>query len=155
MAGKDENINTFSAHGQQEATGMATRTTNCSADTKHQPCPTCPWRKSSTVGGGDIPNFDLGLMRRLSNTVGEGDAFRPIMACHYSPCGGEHVCNGYAAIEGYSNLNVRMLASRGVIPLKAIWDACEGLDLWPSFKKMLAAYVKAAKEAPRPRQPQG
>ena len=107
------------------------------------PCPTCPWRKSSTIGGADIPRFDIELMRGLSNTVGEGDAFRTIMACHYSACGAESACIGYVAQEGYSNLAVRVMALRGALDLPAIMDACAPLDLWPTFGEMLAAYEEA------------
>lgn len=108
------------------------------------PCPTCPWRRSSTVGGFDIPAFDIDLMRSLANTVGDGDDFRNIMACHYSACGDETPCVGYVAQEGYSNLSIRMMAIRDRIDLAAIWAACEPLDLWPSFHEMLAAYEEAA-----------
>ena len=108
------------------------------------PCQTCPWRKSSTVGGADIPHFDLDLMRRLANTVGPGDDFRTIMACHGSACGAETICVGYAAIEGYSNLSVRLMAARGEIDLPAIVQACEPLDLWPVFGDILNAYEAAA-----------
>jgi hypothetical protein len=107
------------------------------------PCPTCPWRVSSTVGGADIPRFDIELMRRLRNTVGEGDAFRRVMACHYSPCGDETACVGYVAQEGWRNLTVRMLAAEGKLDIGAIIDACESLDLWPDFATMLAAYEEA------------
>lgn len=105
-----------------------------------EPCKTCPWRKSSTVGGSDIPGFSLDLMRGLQNTVGEGDAFRPIMACHYSPCGEERACVGYLAQKGYSNLAVRIGAMQGRYDLPGIQDACRGLDLWPDFHAMLDAY---------------
>lgn len=108
-----------------------------------QPCPTCPWRKSSTVGGADIPGYSLELMRRLQNTVGHGDDFRSIMACHYSPPGRETSCKGYIARHGYSNINVRLLASKGVIPIREIESACEGLDLWETFDEMLEAYEDA------------
>ncbi len=104
------------------------------------PCPTCPWRKSSTVGGADIPNFNIDLMRGLANTVGPGDDFRPIMACHYSPEAEEEVCRGYVAQEGYHNLAVRLRAIRGHLDIQAIIDACETLDLWDSFHEMLDAY---------------
>lgn len=107
---------------------------------KYEPCPTCPWRKTSTVGGADIPGFSLEMMRGLRNTVGPGDAFRPIMACHYSKVDKEVACRGYVAQEGMGNINVRLLASRGVIPFKEISEACEGLDLWESFYEMLLAY---------------
>lgn len=107
------------------------------------PCPSCPWRRSSREGGADIPGFDLDKMRRLANTVGTEDGFRPIMACHGSACGKERVCIGYARVEGYSNLSVRLLAIRGEIDFAVIDDACEGLDLWPSFVEILDAYEAA------------
>lgn len=110
------------------------------------PCQTCPWLKSNEPGGKGIPNFDIELMRRLSNTVGEGDAFRPVMACHYSPCGGETACRGYVARHGWSNLNVRVLAMKGVIDIKGIVAACKGLKLWKSFAAMLRAFEKALKK---------
>jgi hypothetical protein len=108
------------------------------------PCVTCPWRKTSTVGGADIPRFDIDLMRGLSNTVGPDDAFRPMMACHYSACGDETPCVGYVAIEGWRNLAVRVRAMRGDLDIGAIIDACEDLDLWPSFGEMLRAYEAAS-----------
>lgn len=104
------------------------------------PCPSCPWRRSNPPGGSNIPGFSLDLMRGLSCTVGPGDDFRQVMACHGSP---EHrmvPCAGYVARHGYANLNVRMMAAVGQVDLVAIVDACEGLDLWPSFDVMLAAY---------------
>lgn len=108
------------------------------------PCPTCPWRKSSTVGGADIPGFDIEKMRGLSNTVGDGDAFRVIMACHGSACGAERPCIGYVAVEGWSNLSVRMMAIRGDLDMNAIDSACAEVDLWPSFAEMLEAYEEVA-----------
>jgi hypothetical protein len=95
------------------------------------------------VGGAGIPGFDIDKMRTLRCTVGEGDAFRPVMACHYSPEGGESPCVGYLAVHGYSNLSVRMMAMRGEVDLPAVVDACELLDLWPSFDEMLDAYESA------------
>jgi hypothetical protein len=112
------------------------------------PCPTCPWRRSSTVGGFDIPAFDIDLMRGLHSTVGRGDDFRRIMACHYSPCGDETPCIGYVAVEGWSNLAVRMMAMRGAVDIGAVLDACADLDLWPSFNEMLTAYEMALVEQP-------
>jgi hypothetical protein len=113
----------------------------------NEPCRTCPWRKSSTVGGSDIPGFNIELMRGLSNTVGQGDALRPIMACHYSPCGEESACVGYVAVEGYRNISVRLLAAKGEIDLPGIDAACEGLELWQSFDEMLEAYELAREES--------
>lgn len=112
----------------------------------NEPCPTCPWRLTSVVGGGDIPGFDIDLMRGLRSTVGDGDAFRTIMACHYSACGAETPCVGYLAVEGWSNLAVRLGVIDGRIDMAAIDAACADIDLWPSFELMLAAYEASAEE---------
>jgi hypothetical protein len=111
------------------------------------PCATCPWRRSSTLGGYDIPGFGLDLMRGLSCTVSprgrREDAFRVIMACHGSPEGGEDFCRGYLAREGWSNLSVRMHVFRGDLNLDAVDRACAGIDLWDNFYEMLDAYEEA------------
>lgn len=108
------------------------------------PCPTCPWRKSSKVGGEDIAGFSIERMRGLRNTVGDGDDFRPIMACHHSSVGADAPCVGYVAVEGHSNISVRVLTSRGVVNQRGIDEACAGIELWGSFAAMLAAYEAAA-----------
>lgn len=111
------------------------------------PCKSCPWRKSSAIGGADIPNFDITLMKRLSNTVGDGDALRPIMACHYSEIGKEQPCVGYVAVEGYTNISVRLMACRGEIDMLKIQQECRPIKMWKSFKAMLRAYIKAQKQS--------
>jgi hypothetical protein len=84
-------------------------------------------------------------MANLATTVGEGDAFRPIMACHYSTFAKEdYPCVGYLAVEGWTNLAVRIGAIEGRFDMQAIADACEELDLWPDFHTMLTAYQEAA-----------
>jgi hypothetical protein len=111
---------------------------------KTTPCVTCPWRKSSTVGGFDIPGFDIAKMEGLANTVGPTDDFRPIMACHYSTFAKtDYPCVGYLAVEGWSNLAVRINTFLGRIDMTAIWEACYWIDLWPDFGSMLAAYQEA------------
>ena len=79
-------------------------------------------------------------MRGLSNTVGLGDDFRPIMACHGSPIGRERGCVGYLVVEGWSNLAVRLQVIGGRIDMAAIEKACEGIEMWDSFGEMLDAY---------------
>lgn len=111
---------------------------------KTVPCPTCPWRKSSTIGGSDIPGFSISLMRGLACTVGEGDAFRTIMACHGCVPGEEGPCIGYVAVEGWSNLALRVMAMEGKIDMHAIMHDSEGIELWPSFLEMLEAYEAVA-----------
>lgn len=82
-------------------------------------------------------------MRALANTVGDDDAFRPVMACHYSTEETEFTCNGYAAKEGQTNLALRVMAAQGRIDIISIREACATLDLWPSFAEMLEAYEEA------------
>lgn len=107
-----------------------------------EPCRTCPWRRENPAGGELIPRFEQAMMDGLTNTVGEEDAFRPIMACHYS---GEDAfaCRGYVAQEGWRNLSVRILASDGTIDVSRIMEACEKIDLYPDFTTMLRAYQEA------------
>lgn len=102
------------------------------------PCATCPWRRDS-AGGSAIPGFDIEKARGLANTVGHGDDFRPIMACHGSTEGDERPCVGYLAREGWTNHAVRVAAIDGRVPLDRIMDACDGIDLHDDFDSMLGA----------------
>lgn len=74
------------------------------------------------------------------DTVGPGDAFRQVMACHSSTDKKMIPCKGYLAREGYSNLNVRLLAAKGEIPNPgAVADACErdNIKLEPDYETVL------------------
>lgn len=103
---------------------------------KTTPCPSCPWRVGSSAR--DIPEFSIEKARRLRCTVGSGDQFRTIMACHGSPEGGESTCIGYVAVEGWSNLAVRLQAMNGKIDIGGIIRDSEGIEMFPSFDAMLA-----------------
>lgn len=112
-----------------------------------KPCPTCPWRKESTVGGADITGFSIVKMRRLLDTVplsgSSHDGFYKVMACHHSKEGLEYACAGYIAQHGFQNINVRLLAAQGRIDINKIVDNCSELNLYPNFHEMLAAYERA------------
>lgn len=115
------------------------------------PCPSCPWRLDSDPTGAAIPSFSIEMMRNLRSTVGDGDDFRAIMACHWSTEGNEctrDACVGYLRVAGWSNLAVRVATIERRIDMPAIWVACEDLDLYGSFDEMLAAY-EAAQSTPR------
>lgn len=103
------------------------------------PCPTCPWRVDQSAES--IPRYNHEKACGLLNTVGEGDDFRPIMACHGSTEEQLYACNGYLAREGWSNLNVRVLLSRGVITNTPdeVAGACEeeGIELHPNYRAVL------------------
>jgi hypothetical protein len=114
------------------------------------PCATCPWRVDPDAS--TIPGYDHQKAVRLLGTVGDGDAFRKIMACHNSTDRNAHACRGYLAQEGWSNLNVRILLARGeILNPSAIRDACEthGVQLepvYPAVLKKLAASSWAESE---------
>ena len=106
---------------------------------KRLPCPSCPWRVDQHAS--TIPGYDHEKACGLMNTVGEGDALRPIMACHDSPVGKERPCRGYLAREGWSNLNARVLAARGRIENPAaVAEACEqhSVELESDYPAVLA-----------------
>lgn len=103
---------------------------------KTVPCKTCPWRRGSKAS--EIPEFSIERARNLQCTVGDGDAFRTIMACHMSPEGGEEPCVGYLAVEGWSNLSVRLGAIDGRFDMEGVWRDCEDIPLFTSFELMLA-----------------
>ena len=103
---------------------------------KTVPCKTCPWRKGSKAS--EIPGFEIAKARHLSCTVGNGDGFRTIMACHLSDEGFEEPCIGYLAVDGWSNLNVRMGAIEGRFDMAGVWRDCQGIALFSSFEDMLA-----------------
>lgn len=113
-----------------------------------KPCASCPWRKSSTVGGDDIPGFDIGLMRNLSDTVpprGEdSDGFRKVMACHGSGEDHQFACAGYLHRHGHQNIQVRFMAAKKEIDMQAVNEGCKGIDLYPDFYTMLDDYEQAA-----------
>lgn len=107
-------------------------------DKSLQPCATCPWRvdKDATT----IPRYSHEKACGLLNTVGDGDDFRRIMACHHSTGAeseAERACKGYLAKVGYTNLNVRILAMEGKINLCEVEDACDGLALETDYQTVL------------------
>src|SRR5262245_40518590 len=104
------------------------------------PCKSCPWRVDSDVSM--IPGYNqekaVGLLRTAS--AGQGDGFRPIMACHGSSESQPHSCKGYLAREGWSNLNVRILLAKDEIENPtAVLEACEthGVPLEPDYPAVL------------------
>jgi hypothetical protein len=109
------------------------------ADRSLLPCATCPWRAGKDAS--TIPRYEHEKACGLMNSVGEGDAFRPIMACHHSTDGQIRTCRGYLARAGWSNINVRVLLSRGQIKDPSdVFAACEkhGVQLEPDYPTVLA-----------------
>lgn len=113
------------------------------------PCKTCPWRTDQTAA--TIPGYSHSKACGLMNTVGDTDAMRPIMACHGSIEGKERVCNGYLAMEGERNINVRILASMGKMayPAQAL-EACKAARIrmhW-SYRAVLRKLARTLADSP-------
>lgn len=121
-----------------------------------KPCSNCPWLKSSSTGGADIPNFDIALMRRLKNTVpprgSDQDGFYNIMACHKSNVNEEFACAGYIARHGIQNINVRLMAATAGLNLAKVIDNCEHLDLYENFYEMLDDFETILESTDKPTQ---
>ena len=102
------------------------------------PCATCPWRIEKGVE--TIPAYSQEKALAIRNTVGDGDGFRTIMACHHSAEDAPISCRGYLAQVGWSNLNVRMFLVKGAIPSPdRIADACreERIKLHRNYGDMM------------------
>ncbi len=102
------------------------------------PCATCPWRVDQDASV--IPNYNHDKACNLTNTVGDCDGFRPIMACHGSLEGEEIACKGYLAHAGWTNINVRILVAKKKLPNPdKVLDACEaaGIELHPDYASVL------------------
>ena len=111
------------------------------------PCSTCPWRKDKDAT--TIPQYDHEMACGLTNTVGEGDAFRPVMACHGSPDNNMQACLGYLAQVGWSNLNVRLMLRKGeIVNPDEVVDACEaaGIELEPDYQTVLTKLAESIEE---------
>lgn len=114
------------------------------------PCGTCPWRvdKDATV----IPRYSHEKACNLMNTVGRGDGFRPIMACHHStgseePAG--QACRGYLAQVGWTNINVRILLTQGKLPSPdECWAECaaQGVKLESNYETVLEKLAASVTE---------
>lgn len=103
------------------------------------PCATCPFRVEQTAAV--IPRYSHGKACNLMNTVGDGDGFRPIMACHGSTENNNRACNGYLARHGESNINVRLMVAMGrMASPRDVQDACEaaGIELHANYPEVLA-----------------
>ncbi|WP_413460658.1 DUF6283 family protein [Herbaspirillum huttiense] len=79
--------------------------------TLKRPCVACPWRKKSSAQ--DIPNFDMELAERLSDTCPDQQGMGPdpssrLFACHQSKEGDELVCAGWLASVGDAHPLIRL-----------------------------------------------
>lgn len=114
------------------------------------PCKSCPWRLDQCAQ--DIPRYNQEKAEKLLETVGPEDGFRSIMACHMSTDEKMRACNGYLAVHGYGNLNVRLLLLKKEINNPAeVQEACKeaGIELhqdYPAVLEKLRGNVEQASE---------
>lgn len=101
-------------------------------------CDQCPWRKDAPHGLFSRERFDA-----MRTTVGDGDAIRPIFACHKAPEGHETACVGYLMVCGWTNIVVRVAAAMGRVDPKALRSPG---PLFESFDEMYAANVTGSSD---------
>jgi len=113
------------------------------------PCKTCPWRMESTAVA--IPNYrHLQACELLQTCVGEGDAFRQVMSCHYSTPEEPFACKGYLAQAGWTNINVRiLLAQRKIANPDRVAEACRiaGVKLHRTWAAALRKLTRTRQSA--------
>lgn len=114
---------------------------------KHKltPCSTCPWRVDQDAS--TIPRYSQEKAEGLLDTVGEGDAFRKVMACHHSTDEKMVPCRGYLAQEGWRNITVRLLVAQNQSPSPdEVSDACTvaGIALEPDYPTVLEKLTRTA-----------
>ena len=118
------------------------------------PCDTCPWRTDKTAA--DIPRYVHRKACGLINTVGDGDAFRPIMACHYSTEEKMQACRGYLARAGWSNINVRLLLTENkILNPTDVLEECRiaGIRLHRTYAAVLKKLARTQPKAAAPDSP--
>lgn len=102
------------------------------------PCATCPWRIEK--GAETIPMYSQEKALALRNTVGDSDGLRTIMACHHSTEDAPFSCRGYLAQVGWTNITVRLMLSRKMLPSPTrVLDACKraGIKLHRNYGEMM------------------
>lgn len=113
------------------------------------PCVSCPWRIDQDASA--IPRYNHEKACKLMNTVGDGDAIRPIMACHGSTDDDMRACNGYLARAGWSNITVRLLLSHGKIANPTtVMEACSAAGI-----KLHTDYVSVLKKLEQQKEKKG
>lgn len=102
------------------------------------PCASCPWRADQDAAA--VANVQPPLRSEpLRRLLGNGDdAFSPVMQCHGSPDDKPQACRGYLAQAGITNLNVRMLLLKGMIPTPAaVLSSCKRAGIGLHGSKMV------------------
>lgn len=94
---------------------------------QHRPCGDCPWRKDATLGHWHRDHF----VNIATECRGDG---LHTMGCHK---GGGRICAGWAAVEGFDAVGLRLAAMRGQYNPARL--NIRGLSLFASMDEMIAA----------------
>jgi hypothetical protein len=100
-----------------------------------QPCPDCPWRKSSPRGVWPQERFE-----NLARTC-QGDEFQR-MACHKSTAAKPLDCIGWVNVLGFDAIGVRLAAMSGAISGEDV-PGEPPRGFFRSFDEMLRANLRA------------
>lgn len=109
-----------------------------------RPCAECPWRRDQPPGRFPPERYDA-----LRATCRDGDTSfnagfgAPLFACHKTPEGRETACAGFLAVEGWSNVSVRMAVTAGHLDPDALTPGGDWPDLYGSYEEMHAANTPA------------
>lgn len=104
-----------------------------------RPCVECPFRRDVKPGQFGSDRYDAlrGTCRDEQNV--QARLGTPIFACHKSPEGGEFACAGWLAVEGHSNIGIRVHVVFGTLPAEALKPADGWPDLYSSYEEMADA----------------
>lgn len=101
-----------------------------SHDRVHRPCANCPWRKDAPVNYWHPDHF-----RSIATTC-RNDGLH-MMQCHKTTKETLRICAGWAAVEGFDAIGLRIAALFGRYDPASL--DTKGLELYESFDEMLEA----------------
>lgn len=105
----------------------------------HRPCSSCPWRKDVKPGLWHRDHF-----QSIANEC-RGNGMR-VMGCHKAD---GSICVGWAAVEGFNAIGVRIAALTKQYDPKKL--NTKGLEMYASMREMIEAnnvvYVAQGQEA--------
>lgn len=101
-----------------------------------RPCGDCPWRRDSTPGQFPPERYDALLSTCRGPGGGNAEFGAALFACHKTPDGRETACAGFLAVEGWSNLSVRMAVIDGRLDPAALEPGPDWPALYESYEEL-------------------
>lgn len=105
---------------------------------RRRPCAECPWRRDVAPGQFSAERFEAlkGTVEHEVPRTATDVAEQPIFACHKSPKGREEACAGFLAVEGASNLAVRLAVAQQRLSGEALRPGEGWPPLFASYEEM-------------------